>query len=43
LFKIPIEFLVVTYPYYIDFILRKIYGFFHFIWIRLPKNVYNNL
>ena len=43
LFKIPIEILVVTYPYYIDFILRKIYGFFHFIWIRLPKNVYNNL
>jgi hypothetical protein len=38
-----IEFMVLTYPYYIDFILRKIYWFFYSIWIRLPKNVYNNL
>jgi hypothetical protein len=35
--------IVVAYPYYIDFILRKIYGFFHYFWIRLPKNVYNDL
>ena len=43
LLKLPIGFIVLTYPYYIDFILRKIYEFFHSIWIRLPKNVYNNL
>ena len=43
LLKLPIEFLVLAYPYYIDFILRKIYWFFYFIWMQLPKNVYNNL
>jgi hypothetical protein len=43
LLKIPIVIIVLAYPYYIDFILRKIYWFFHSIWIRLPKNVYNNL
>ena len=43
LIRILIVFIVVSYPYYIDFILRKIYGFFHSIWIRLPKNVYNDL
>jgi hypothetical protein len=43
LLNIIIEFFVLTYPYYIDFILRKIYGFFHTIWIGLPKNVYNDL
>ena len=41
--KILIGFIVLAYPYYIDFILRQIYGFFHSIWTRLPKNVYNNL
>lgn len=43
LIRFLIEIIVVAYPYYIDFILRKIYGFFHSIWIRLPKNVYNDL
>ena len=38
-----IEFMVLAYPYYIDFILRKIYGFFNSIWTQLPKNVYNDL
>lgn len=41
--RILIDFIAILYPYYIDFILRKIYGFFHSIWIRLPKNVYNDL
>ena len=43
LLRLPIELIALAYPYYIDYILRKIYGFFHFIWIRLPKNVYNDL
>lgn len=41
--KMVIEFIALAYPYYIDFVLRKIYWFFYSIWIRLPKNVYNNL
>jgi hypothetical protein len=43
LIKLLIGFIVIAYPYYIDFILRTIYGFFHSIWIQLPKNVYNDL
>jgi hypothetical protein len=43
LLKLPIEFIVFTYPYYIDFISRKIYWFLYSIWMQLPKNVYNNL
>jgi hypothetical protein len=43
LLKISIEIIVLTYPYYIDYILRKIYWFFYSIWMQLPKNVYNNL
>jgi hypothetical protein len=41
--RLLIVIIVLAYPYYIDSILRKIYGFFHSIWIRLPKNVYNDL
>ena len=41
--KIFFIFLAVIYPYVIDPILRKIYGFFHSIWKQLPKNVYNDL
>lgn len=41
--RIILQFIALLYPYYIDFILRKIYGFFYSIWIRLPKNVYNDL
>jgi len=43
LLKLLIEFIVLTYPYYIDYILRKIYWFLYSIWMQLPKNVYNNL
>jgi hypothetical protein len=38
-----ITILLVFYPYYIDFILRTIYGFFYQIYRNLPKNVYNSL
>ncbi len=41
--KIIFIFFAVIYPYIIDFILRKIYGFFHSMWKQLPKNVYNDL
>jgi uncharacterized membrane protein (DUF485 family) len=41
--KIVISILLIFYPYYIDFILRKIYMFFASIYKRLPKNVYNDL
>jgi hypothetical protein len=38
-----ITILLVFYPYYIEFILRTIYGFFYQIYRNLPKNVYNSL
>ena len=38
-----ISVLLVFYPFYIDFILRTIYGFFYLIYRNLPKNVYNDL
>jgi len=41
--KIILSILIIFYPYYIDFILRKIYKFFASIYKRLPKNVYNDL
>jgi hypothetical protein len=41
--KLVIIIISVTYTYYIDFIMRAIYGFFHSLWRQLPKNVYNNL
>jgi hypothetical protein len=41
--KIIFIFFAIIYPYVIDYILRKIYGFFHSIWKQLPKNVYNDL
>ena len=36
-------FIALAYPYFIDFVVRFIYGFFHSIWKKLPKNVYNDL
>jgi hypothetical protein len=41
--KIIISVLVIFYPYYIDSIVRWVYGLWKFIASRLPKNVYNNL
>jgi hypothetical protein len=41
--KILISILLIFYPYYIDYVLRKIYMFFASIYKKLPKNVYNNL
>ena len=41
--RILITLLLVFYPFYIDFILRTIYGFFYRIYRNLPKNVYNDL
>ena len=41
--KIIFIFFAVIYPYIIDYILKKIYSFFHSIWKQLPKNVYNDL
>jgi hypothetical protein len=41
--RLFIEIMVLLFPYYIDFIARSIYGVFHSIWKKLPKNVYNDL
>ena len=41
--KIIISVLLLFYPYYIDYILRWIYGLWKLLISRLPKNVYNNL
>jgi hypothetical protein len=41
--RLIILFIVYLFPYYIDFIVRFIYGFFHSAWKQLPKNVYNDL
>ena len=41
--KLIISVLVIFYPYYIDYILRWIYGLWKLLISRLPKNVYNNL
>ena len=41
--RIIIVFIVTAYPYYIDPIVRWIYGIFHSFWKQLPKNVYNDL
>jgi hypothetical protein len=41
--KIIFIFIAIIYPYIIDFIIKKIYEFFHSIWKQLPKNVYNDL
>lgn len=41
--KIICIFFAIIYPYVINFIVKKIYEFFHSIWKQLPKNVYNDL
>lgn len=41
--RIIIEFIALSYPYYVDPIARSIYGIFHSFWKSLPKNVYNDL
>jgi len=41
--KIVISGLLITYPYYIDFVIRWIMGVFMGIFSNLPKNVYNDL
>ena len=43
LYKILIIVLLIFYPYYIDHILRWIYGIITSLVNRLPKNVYNDL
>ena len=41
--KTVVSLLISSYPFYIDYVLRKLYGLFAGIYKRLPKNVYNNL
>lgn len=41
--KIIFIFIAIIYPYIINYITKKIYGFFHSIWKQTPKNVYNDL
>ena len=41
--KIIIGALVIFYTYYIDYIVRWVYGLWKLLISRLPKNVYNNL
>jgi hypothetical protein len=41
--KIIISVLVIFYTYYIDYIVRWVYGLWKLFISRLPKNVYNNL
>ncbi len=41
--KVIMSVLLIFYPYYIEFIVNKVYDFFSNIYKNLPKNVYNNL
>jgi hypothetical protein len=41
--KIIISVFIIFYTYYIDYIVRWIYGLWKSLVSRLPKNVYNNL
>jgi hypothetical protein len=41
--RLIIETIMLAYPYYIDYVMRSIYRFFHSLWKQLPKNVYNDL
>jgi hypothetical protein len=41
--RLILLFIALLFPYFIDFIVRFIYGFFHSAWKQLPKNVYNDL
>ena len=41
--RLIIVMIMIAYPYYIDFVARSVYNFFHSLWRQLPKNVYNNL
>jgi lipopolysaccharide export LptBFGC system permease protein LptF len=41
--KIIISLFIIFYTYYIDYIVRWVYGLWKLLVSRLPKNVYNNL
>lgn len=41
--KVIMGILILFYPYYIDYILRRIYSFFMGFYKNIPKNVYNDL
>ena len=41
--KIIFSLLVIFYTYYIDYVVRWVYGLWKLLISRLPKNVYNNL
>ena len=41
--KIIISVFIIFYTYYIDYIVRWVYGLWKLLVSRLPKNVYNNL
>lgn len=41
--KIVISLFIIFYTYYIDYIVRWVYGLWKLLVSRLPKNVYNNL
>lgn len=41
--KIVIAVLIIFYPYYINYIVKWIYGVYNNIVSKIPKNVYNNL
>jgi hypothetical protein len=41
--KLIISLLVLFYPYYIDYVVRWVYGLWKLLISRFPKNVYNNL
>lgn len=42
-YKILIIVLLIFYPYYIDYVIKWIYGKIMWILNKIPKNVYNNL
>jgi hypothetical protein len=41
--KLIISLLVIFYPYYIDHVVRWVYGLWKLVISRFPKNIYNNL
>ena len=41
--RLVIVFVALMYPYFIDPMTRSVYNFFHSLWKKIPKNVYNDL
>lgn len=41
--KVVIAILIIFYPYYINYIVKWIYGLYNNIASKIPKNIYNNL